>query len=50
MVKCGVFFAVRAEFVGTVSEQTAIISLNRINQLIIVTVNCGVFFAVRTES
>jgi hypothetical protein len=29
--------------------QTAIISLNSVNQLIFVMVKCGVFFAVRTE-
>jgi hypothetical protein len=32
------------------SLQTAIISLNSINQLIFVTVKCGVLFEVRTES
>jgi hypothetical protein len=31
------------------SVQTAIISLNGVNQLIFVMVKCGVFFAVRTE-
>jgi hypothetical protein len=31
------------------SLQTAIISLNSVNQLIFVMVKCGVFFAVRTE-
>jgi hypothetical protein len=31
------------------SEQTAIISLNSVNQLNFVTVKCGVFFVVRTE-
>jgi hypothetical protein len=29
--------------------QTAIISLNSVNQLVFVMVKCGVFFAVRTE-
>jgi hypothetical protein len=31
------------------SEQTEIISLNSINQLIFVMVKCGVLFEVRTE-
>jgi hypothetical protein len=31
------------------SEQTSIISLNSINQLIFVMVKCGVLFEVRTE-
>jgi hypothetical protein len=32
-----------------VSENTAIISLNTVNQLIFVMVKCGVLFEVRTE-
>jgi hypothetical protein len=31
------------------SQQTAIISLNSVNELIFATVKCCVFFAVRTE-
>jgi hypothetical protein len=41
MVKCGVLFEVRTEFLN-------IISLNSVNQLIFVMVKCGVLLEVRT--
>jgi hypothetical protein len=58
MVKCGVLFEVRTEFLNIIytsfgfvsfSLLTAITSLNSINQLIFVMVKCGVLFEVRTE-
>jgi hypothetical protein len=44
-------FFPQSVFMGFVriSEQTVIISLNNVNQLIFVMVKCCVFFAVRTE-
>jgi hypothetical protein len=58
MVKCGVLFEVRTEFLNNIYFRwastsfdvwTAIISLNSVNQLIFVMVKYGVLFDVRTE-
>jgi hypothetical protein len=52
MVKCGVIFEVRTEFLNNIKTSFGfkwIISLHSINQLILVMVKCGVLFEVRTE-
>jgi hypothetical protein len=51
MVKCGVLFEVRAEFLNNISTSFVFkgLYLNSINQLIFVMVKCGVLFEVRTE-
>jgi hypothetical protein len=52
MVKCGVLFEVRTEFLNLIYMSfvfKGIISLNRINHLIFVMVKCGVLFEVGTE-
>jgi hypothetical protein len=52
MVKCGVLFEVRTEFLNNIYTSfgcKGIISLNNVNQLIFVMVKCGVLFEVRTE-
>jgi hypothetical protein len=52
MVKCGVLFEVRTEFLNNIYTSfgcKGIISLNSVNQLIFVMVKCGVLFEVRTE-
>jgi hypothetical protein len=51
MVKCGVLFEVRTEFLNIIQTSfgcKGIISLNSVNQLIFVMVKCGVLFEVRT--
>jgi hypothetical protein len=56
MVKCGVPFEVRTEFLNIISTSfgfkglnRGFISLNSVNQLIFVMVKCGVLFEVRAE-
>jgi hypothetical protein len=52
MVKCGVLFEVRTEFLNNIKTSfgfKGIISLNSVNQLIFVMVKRGVLFEVRTE-
>jgi uncharacterized protein (UPF0297 family) len=51
MVKCGVFFEVRIEFLNNIYTSLGFkgLNLNTINQLIFVMVKCGVLFEVRTE-
>jgi hypothetical protein len=56
MVKCGVLFEVRTEFLNIILTSLGLKGLNRdfiylnsINQLIFVMVRCGVLFEVRTE-
>jgi hypothetical protein len=52
MVKCCVLFEVRTEFLNIIETSfdcKGIISLNSVNQLIVVMVKCGVLFEVRTE-
>jgi hypothetical protein len=55
IVKCGVLFEVRTEFLNIIYTSfgfkglnRAFISLNSVNQLIFVMVKCGVLFEVRT--
>jgi hypothetical protein len=51
MVKCGVLFEVRTEFLNNILTSfvfKGIIYLNSVNQLISVMVKCGVLFEVRT--
>jgi hypothetical protein len=51
MVKCGVLFEVRTEFLNNIYTSFGFkgLNLNSINQLIFVMVKCGVLFEVRTE-
>jgi hypothetical protein len=51
MVKCGVLFEVRTEFLNTIYMSFGFkgLNLNSVNQLISVMVKCGVLFEVRTE-
>jgi hypothetical protein len=49
MVKCGVLFEVRTDFLNNISTCFGFKGLNSINQLIVVMVKCGVLFEVRTE-
>jgi hypothetical protein len=51
MVKCGVLFEVRTEFLNVISTSFGFkgLNLNSVNQLIFVMVKCGVLFEVRTE-
>jgi hypothetical protein len=52
MVKCGVLFEVRTEFLNIIYTSSGFkgLNLNSINQLIFVMVKYGVLFEVRTES
>jgi hypothetical protein len=49
MVKCGVLFEVRTEFLNVIKTSFDFKGLNNIDQLIFVMVKCGVLFEVRTE-
>jgi hypothetical protein len=49
MVKCGVLFEVRTEFLNNIYTSFGFKGLSSINQLIFVMVKCGVLFEVRTE-
>jgi predicted Holliday junction resolvase-like endonuclease len=51
MVKCGVLFEVRTEFLNNIYTSFVFkgLNLNSVNQLIFVMVKCGVLFEVRTE-
>jgi hypothetical protein len=51
MVKCGVLFEVRTEFLNNIYTSFGFkgLNLNSVNQLIFVMVKCGVLFEVRTE-
>jgi hypothetical protein len=51
MVKCGVLFEVRTEFLNNIYKSFGFrgLTLISINQLIFVMVKCGVLFEVRTE-
>jgi hypothetical protein len=51
MVKCGVFFEVRIEFLNIIYTSFVFkgLNLNSVNQLIFVMLKCGGFFEVRTE-
>jgi uncharacterized C2H2 Zn-finger protein len=51
MVRCGVLFEVRAEFVNNIQTSFGFkgLNLNSVNQLIFVMVRCGVLFGVRAE-
>jgi hypothetical protein len=49
MVKCGVLFEVRTEFLNIIQESFGFRALNSVNQLIFVMVMCGVLFEVRTR-
>jgi hypothetical protein len=51
MVKCGVLFEVRTEFLNVIYTSFVFkgLNLNSVNQLIFVKVGCGVLFEVRTE-
>jgi hypothetical protein len=51
MVKCGVLFEVRTEFLNIIYTSFGFkgLNLNSVNQLIFVMVKCGVLFEVRTE-
>jgi hypothetical protein len=51
MVKCGVLFEVRTEFLNIIQTSFSFkgLNLNSVNQLIFVMVKCGVLFEVRTE-
>jgi hypothetical protein len=51
MVKCGVLFEVRTEFLNNIQTSFVFkgLNLNCVNQLIFVMVKCGVPFEVRTE-
>jgi hypothetical protein len=48
MVKCGVLFEVRTEFLNIIYTSFGFKGLNNINQLIFVMVKCGVLLEVRT--
>jgi hypothetical protein len=50
MVKCGVLFEVRTEFLNNIYTCFGFkgLNLNSVNQLIFVMVKCGVLFEVRT--
>jgi hypothetical protein len=52
MVKCGVLFEVRTEFLNNILISFGFkrLNLNSVNQLIFVMVKCGVLFEVRTKS
>jgi hypothetical protein len=51
MVKCGVLFEVRTEFLNIIWTSFVFrgLNLNSVNQFIYVMVKCGVLFEVRTE-
>jgi hypothetical protein len=49
MVKCGVLFGVRTEFLNNIYTSFVFKGLNSVNQFIFVMVKCGVLFEVRTE-
>jgi uncharacterized protein (UPF0297 family) len=51
MVKCGVLFEVRTEFLNNIYTSLVFkgLNFNSVNQLIFVMVKCGVLFEVRTE-
>jgi hypothetical protein len=51
MVKCGVLFEVRTEYLNNIETSFGFegLNLNSINQLIFVMVKCGVLFEVRTK-
>jgi hypothetical protein len=51
MVKCGVLFEVRTDFLNIIWTSFGFrgLNLNSVNQLIFVMVKCGVLFEVRTE-
>jgi hypothetical protein len=51
MVKCGVLFEVRTEFLNNIKTSFVFkgLNLNSINQLNFVMVECDVLFEVRTE-
>jgi hypothetical protein len=51
MVRCGVLFEVRTEFLIIIYTSFGFkgLNLNSINQLIFIMVKCGVLFEVRTE-
>jgi hypothetical protein len=51
MVKCGVLFEVRAEFLNNIQTSFGFkaLNLNSVNQLIFVMVKFSVLFEVRTE-
>jgi hypothetical protein len=49
MVKCGVLFEVRTEFLNVIYTSSGFKGLNSVNQLIAVMVKSGVLFEVRTE-
>jgi hypothetical protein len=51
MVKCGVLFEVRTEFLNNIQTSFGFkgLNLNSVNQLIFVMVKCCVLFEVRTE-
>jgi uncharacterized protein (UPF0297 family) len=49
MMKCGVLFEVRTEFLNDIWTSFVFKGLNSINQLIVVMVKCDVLFEVRTE-
>jgi hypothetical protein len=49
IVKCGVLFKVRTEFLNNIYTSFVFKGLNSINQLIFATVKCSVLFEVRTE-
>jgi hypothetical protein len=48
MVKCGVLFEVRTEFLNNIYTSFGFKGLNSVNQLIFVMVKCSVLFEVRT--
>jgi hypothetical protein len=51
MVKCGVLFEVRTEYLNIILTSFGFkgLNLNTVNQLIFVMVKCSVLFEVRTE-
>jgi hypothetical protein len=51
MLKCGVLFEVRTEFLNNIWTSFGVkgLNLNSVNYLIAVMVKCGVLFEVRTE-
>jgi hypothetical protein len=51
MVRCGVLFETRTEFLNNIYTNFVFkrLNLNRVNQLIFVMLKCGVLFEVRTE-
>jgi hypothetical protein len=51
MMKCGVLFEVRTEFLNSIETSFGLkgLNLNSVNQLIFVMVKCSVLFDVRTE-